>query len=311
METLKALAARPRSKEVNQALIWLAVIAASILLFIAGTSLSTAIFPTPQIGLIYIDTVISGQGMPYFTIPLSYATDHDEIAAVVLMVNSPGGSASVSEELFYRTLDLRDLKPIVVSTSSINASGAYYMSMGANYIFAKPAALVGSIGVVSGIPASGQLSEFTATTGPFKGSGSTQVDWIRGIEAIKNSFVTNVFDQRSVLLDIMHEPSRSDRLPAKNHIATGQVWFAPDALELGIIDELGSDMDAIRKAAELAGVSNYEIVDLTGLTLFGDGSFLFNTDIANRSAEFVDPVITLESDNPWPSFYHLYLPPND
>ncbi len=311
MESLKEFAARPRSNEVNQALIWLAVIAASVLLFFAGTAISNALYPTPQIGLIYVDTVISGRGMPYFTIPLTYASEHDEVVAVVLMVNSPGGSASVSEELFYRTVDLRDKKPIVVSTNSINASGAYYMSMGANYIFAKPAALVGSIGVVAGIPRSGELNEFTATTGPFKGSGSTQVDWIRGVEAIKNAFVTNVHDQRSVLLDIMHEPSRADRLPDKNHISTGQVWFAPDALENGIIDELGSDMDAIRKAAELAGVANYEIVDLTGLTLFGDGSFLFNTNIADRSAEFVDPVISLESDSPWPSFYHLYLPPND
>lgn len=311
MDRLKELASRPRSAEVNQLLIWLTVIAASMLLFFAGLEVSRALMPTPQIGLIYVDTVITGQGMPYFTIPLNYAAEHDEVAAVVLMVNSPGGSASVSEELFYRTLDLRSQKPVVVSTSSINASGAYYMSMGANYIFAKPAALVGSIGVVSGIPGEGGLSEFEATTGPFKGSGSSQVDWIRGIESIKDSFVTNVYDQRIYLLEQMHAESRADRLPDKNHIATGQVWFAPAAYEIGIVDELGSDLDAIRKAAELAGVANYEIVDLTGLTIFGDGSFLYNANISDRAAEFVDPSLSLESDTPWPSFYHLYLPPND
>lgn len=311
METLKALASRPRSPEVNQLLVWLAVLAASFLLFMAGTGLSSLLLPTPKIGLIYIDTVISARGMPYFTIPLNYASENDDIAAVVLIVNSPGGSATVSEELFYRTLDLRSKKPIVVSTASINASGAYYISVAANYIFAKPAALIGSIGVVSGIPGEGGLSEFETTTGPFKGSGSSQVDWIRGIESIKNSFVTNVYDQRIYLLEHMHEESRADRLPDKNHIATGQVWFAPDAYELGIIDELGSDLDAIRKAAELAGVANYEIVDLTGLTLFGDGSFLYNTNISDRAAKYVDPSLSLESDTPWPTFYHLYLPPND
>lgn len=120
-----------------------------------------------------------------------------------------------------------------------------------------------------------------------------------------------MYDQRIYLLEHMHEESRADRLPDKNHIATGQVWFAPDAYELGIIDELGSDLDAIRKAAELAGVANYEIVDLTGLTLFGDGSFLYNTNISDRAAKYVDPSLSLESDTPWPTFYHLYLPPND
>jgi protease-4 len=311
MEQIREIISRPRSENVNQVLTWLAAIGAAALLVWAGIGLSSRIFPKPQIGLIYVDTVISGQGMPYFSIPLNYAAQHDEIVGVVLVVNSPGGSASISEELFYRTRNLRDQKPIVVSVMGINASGAYYMSMGANYIIAKPAALVGSIGVVSGIPGEGSLSENQATTGPFKGSGSSEVDWIRGLEVIKNAFATNVFDQRSFLLENMHSESWLDRLPAIQNFATGQVWFAPDALKLGIIDQVGSDLDAIAKAAELAGVSNYEIVDLTGLTLFGDGSFLFNTDIAGRAAQFVDPEINIIADGPYPTFYHLYIPPND
>ena len=138
-----------------------------------------------------------------------------------------------------------------------------------------------------------------------------QVDRIRGLELIKNAFVSHVYDQRSYVLENMHPESRLDLLPNKENIATGQIWFAPEALEVGIIDAIGSDLDAIAKAADLAGVSNYEIVDLTGLTLFGDGSFLFNTEVGDRAAEFVNPEINLSSDGPYPAFYHLYIPPND
>lgn len=311
MEQFRDIISRPRSENANQGLVWLAVALASALLVWAGLRASAELFPQPKIGVIYVDTVISGQGMPYFTIPLNYAAENEDIVGVVLVVNSPGGSASVSEELFYRTRDLRDKKPVVVSVMGINASGAYYMSMGANYIMAKPAALIGSIGVVAGIPGEGGLSEFEATTGPFKASGSSQVDWIRGLELIKNAFVSHVYDQRSYVLENMHPESRLDLLPNKENIATGQIWFAPEALEVGIIDAIGSDLDAIAKAADLAGVSNYEIVDLTGLTLFGDGSFLFNTEVGDRAAEFVNPEISLSSDGPYPAFYHLYIPPND
>ncbi|MDA1330533.1 MAG: S49 family peptidase [Chloroflexi bacterium] len=311
MQSLKDLAARPRTEQQNQILIWLAVALAAALTFYLGFKLSERLFPRPKIGIVYIDTIISGQALPYFSIPLTYALEHDDVAAVVLVVNSPGGSASTSEELYFRAVELRDAKPVVTTVTSINASGAYYMSVGTNYIIAKPAALVGSIGVVSGIPAGGRLSEFEATTGPFKGSGSTQVDWIRGLEAIKNSFVGHVYDNRLYLLQHQGDGSRAELLPDARHLATGQVWFASDAYQLGVIDALGSDKDAIAKAAELAHVANYEIVDLTGLTLFDDPNFIFGADMPNRAETYVSTQPSYLEEGPWPTFYHLYLPPTD
>lgn len=311
MQSLRDLAARPRTEKQNLVLIWLGVALASVLLFWAGFKLSERLFPRPQIGLVYVDAVIGASGLPYFSIPLHYAQQTDQVAAVVLIIDSPGGTASTSEELFYRTLDLREEKPVVASINRIGASGAYYISAGASYIIAKPAALVGSVGVVSGIPSSGELSEFEATTGPFKGSGSTQVDWIRGLEVIKNAFVSNVYDQRSYILENMHPESRAALLPDKEHIATGQVWFAPVAYNLGIIDALGSDFDAIEKAAELAHVANYEIVDLTGLTLFDNPDFLLGVDLSSRTTQFFPAGPDYLEDGPWPSFYHLYIPPKD
>ncbi|MCH6559238.1 S49 family peptidase [candidate division KSB1 bacterium] len=72
----------------------------------------------------------------------------------------------------------------------------------------------------------------------------------------------------------MHDQSRAERLPDKDQLATGQVWIAPVAYDIGLIDALGSNLDAIQKAAELAQVTNYEVIDLTFLTLFGDPTYI-------------------------------------
>jgi protease-4 len=310
MQTLKDLAARPRNEKQNEILLWIAIGLASLLLFWAGLGASSAIFPKPKIGIIYVDRPIGAGVLPYFTIPMRYAVEHPEIAAVVLVVDSPGGTAATSEELFYRMVDLRNEKPVVTSVNRLAASGSYYMSIGTNYIYAKPAALVGSVGVISGIPsASPGLNEFEATTGPFKGSGATQVDWIRGLEAMKNAFASNVYDQRLYILERYHDESRADLLPDKDHISTGQVWPAPMALEIGLIDALGSDLDAIRKAGELAHVANYDVVDLTRLVFIDDGTFVLSADIPEGSY-LLDESDYIEA-GPWPSFYHLYIPPED
>jgi protease-4 len=274
------------------------------------------LLPKPKIGIIYVDEVISGDIMPYFSLPINYAMQHRDIAAVVLVIDSPGGSAVTSEELFFRLTELRDKKPIVASVNRLAASGSYYMAIASNYIFSKPAALVGSIGVVSGLPGSVRPTEFDANTGPFKASGSSEVDWIRGMESLKNAFVSHVYEQRIYMLEHMHRESRADLLPEKDLISTGQVWFAPEAYDIGLIDALGSDLDAIHKAAELAHVANYEIVDLTGLAVYGDPTFLLSSDRHNveeaMGTDGWQAALELEDNqDPWPNFYHIYLPPTD
>lgn len=287
----------------------------AILLFVIGAGLSQQLLPKPKIGVIYVDQVISAEMLPYFSLPIRYAMEHDEIAGVVLIIDSPGGTASTSEELFFRLTELRDHKPVVASINRMAASGSYYMAIASNYIFAKPAALVGSVGVISGVPGTARPTEFDANTGPFKGSGSSEVDWIRGMESLKNAFVSHVYEQRLYMLEHMHEESRASVLPEKDFISTGQVWFAPSAYDIGLVDELGSDLDAIQKAADLAHVANYEVVDLTGLTVFGNGSFFLNgqeqpIDAATQSEDWLAALEEAEAD-PWPDFYHIYIPPTD
>lgn len=286
--------------------------------FAVGFYSSTVFFPTPQIGVIHIDRTISSLDMAYFADAIAYAAANDEIAGVVLIVDSPGGGAATSEELFFRILKLREEKPVVAIINRLGASGAYYIAVGANYIYAHPAALVGSIGVVSQVPPPGQLSEIVRTTGPFKDSGSSVVDWVRGMELIKDAFVTNVYDQRIYALENMHTESRSSRLPEKEHIATGQIWFAPVAYDIGLIDSLGSILDAIDKAAEMAGVTNYDIIDVTGLTFRSDPEFSgiapsndeWSAQI-NNLLEFNEEEEEFSQSVTWPNFYYLYIPPSD
>ncbi len=282
-----------------------------------GYAASAAILPTPKIGVIHIDVVIDRSIQPYFTIPLNYAAQNRDVAAVVLLINSPGGGAATSEELFYRVVELRSQKPVVASIDSLAASGAYYTAIGSNYIYAKPAALVGSIGVRADLPQPVPPDETTVLSGPFKGSGNSQIDWIRGMDVIKETFVTNVHDQRLYILENMHDQSRAERLPDKDQLATGQVWIAPVAYDIGLIDALGSNLDAIQKAAELAQVTNYEVIDLTFLTLFGDPTYigsalppdLSTVSFAHWSGD--RPNADYLESGPWPTFEHLYLPPTE
>jgi len=295
-------------------------IALLVLLTLAALALgylaSAALFPTPKIGIIHIDQIIYSSQRPYYTLPLNYAAEHDDIAAVVLLIDSPGGSAVTSEELFYRISQLRQLKPVVATVNSMAASGSYYAAVASNYIYSKPAALIGSIGVVSGSPSQAPPSEDVLTTGPFKGSGSSVVDWVRGMESIKEAFVTNVYDQRIYTLENMHDPSRADLLPDKDHLATGQAWIATVAYDIGLIDGLGSDLDAIQKAASLAGVRNYEVIDLTGLTVYDDPTFFTSLENAPPDwlnfaglSSFADESEGETEASPWSSYLYLYLPP--
>lgn len=293
------------------------VAAISLIALAAGIGASAAVLPTPKIGVVHVDLTIQRFLQPYFTIPLDYAAKHPEVAAVVLLVDSPGGEATTSEELFYRVVKLRGQKPVVASIDRLGASGAYYVSIGANYIYAKPAALVGSIGVRAGLPQQVPPDEASITSGPFKGSGSSEIDWIRAMDIIKETFVANVYDQRLYALEHMHESSRAHLLPDKSQLATGEVWIAPVAYDIGLVDALGSNLDAIQKAAELAHVSNYQVIDLTYLTLLGDPTFigisappdLSDINFAHWSGGRQDGSY-IEAGR-WPTFEHLYLPPAD
>jgi protease-4 len=269
---------------------------------LVGQAASRAAAPVPKIGIIRLYDVIDYGTAPYYFGPLRMASERNDVAAVVIFVDSPGGYATVSEELFMTIRSLRDSKPVVASIEGIGASGSYYAAAGANYIVARPAAYVGSIGVRSFFPEEGELDEETYTTGPFKDSGFSSADFMRDIELMKEVFLSNVYDQRVYALEHMHEPSRLDELPPREMIGTGQIWVGTHAYQIGLVDELGSNQDAIEKAAELAGIANYEVVDLFMAFIEEDDEYLGY--ISRLNPEWY-------TEGPWVELYYMYYPSED
>lgn len=178
----------------------------------------------------------------------------DDVKAVVLAVNSPGGSVVASDVIHHALEDLD--KPVVVAMGEVAASGGYYISAGADWIIANPSTLTGSIGVISQFTnAEGLLEKVgvdfvVITSGPRKDFGSPYREmtaaerqyWQAMVDEIYAGFVQVVVDGRGL-------PEKEVR-----EIADGSVYSGRQALELGLIDALGYEDDAISKAAELGGI---------------------------------------------------------
>jgi len=192
---------------------------------------------------------------------LRQARNDDKVKAVVLRVDSPGGSAFASEVIRNEVEALKEAgKPVVVSMSSLAASGGYWISMSADSIVAQPTTLTGSIGIFSvvttfekglnklGVYTDGvgtsPFSDVGVTTGLSKGASQA---FQMGIEHGYNRFVGLVSQSREIPLDKVDD------------VAQGRVWTGQDALERGLIDKIGDFDDAVALAAKLAEVENYNL----------------------------------------------------
>ncbi|HAS6228318.1 TPA: signal peptide peptidase SppA [Vibrio vulnificus] len=192
---------------------------------------------------------------------LRQARNDDKVKAVVLRVDSPGGSAFASEVIRNEVQALKDAgKPIVVSMSSLAASGGYWISMSADKIIAQPTTLTGSIGIFSVITTFekgfNKLGIYTdgVGTSPFSGEGiSTGLSkgasqaFQMGIEHGYQRFISLVGDNRDLSLD------------AVDKVAQGRVWTGYDALHHGLVDQIGDFDDAVAEAAKMAQLENYNL----------------------------------------------------
>jgi protease IV len=208
----------------------------------------------PQIGVITIPyTVISEDSSFVIGSYLDYANRNDRIKGVVIRLTSPGGGATSSERLYIETRELRQNKPVVTVMGDLVASGGYMMAMGSSHTYAKTSSLVGNVGVVAGAgsvlpPAP---SENIIFTGQSKLTGATRRDWIGMLDLLKQSFAQMVIHERGDKLRVSPE-----------ELVEGKLYSGLEAVQLGLVDEIGDDTQAIRKAASLAGISNYELVDV-------------------------------------------------
>ncbi|MGQ9627575.1 MAG: S49 family peptidase [Anaerolineae bacterium] len=220
--------------------------------FIFGLFLSQALTPLPQIGVIRLEDEIWSYTMVKMNSMLQYARQNKAIRAVVIEINSPGGEVSSSESLYYEVLALRKEKPVVASIDTWGASGAYYMAIAANFIYAKPSSNTGNIGLIAQLPIPSFVDEDYIFSGPFKAFGSSPERYTRQMDMSKENFLAAVLAQRGDKLKI-----------DKETLAKGEIYLGMQAASLGLVDGIGSLHEAVKKAAELAGVSNYQVVEVS------------------------------------------------
>lgn len=193
------------------------------------------------------------------------AKNDTAIKAVVLRVNSPGGSALASDVMWREIQLTKKIKPVVVSMSDVAASGGYYISCGADRVFAGPNTITGSIGVFGVIPnlnpmlknklgitidrvETNEHASFSMLNklSPFERSKIQE-----GVDDIYDDFISKVADGRDGL-------KKSD----VDKIGQGRVWSGKEALDIALIDEIGELDDAINYAAELVGIENVKLLNL-------------------------------------------------
>ena len=188
--------------------------------------------------------------------------DDDDVKAVVFRVNSGGGSAVASEQIRHALKLLKAKKPVVVSMGGVAASGGYWISSPANYIFAEPTTITGSIGIFGLIPNfSGLVTDKLGVT--FDGVTTNkfsdyETDLILGKDndEIMKHLQTYIDHGYQQFLDIVSE-GRGMKPAEVDSIAQGRVWLASDAQKIKLVDKLGSLDDAVKKAAELAKAKEY------------------------------------------------------
>ena len=223
----------------------------------------------PHIALVYaLGSIVDGRGQGTFGArqqiagrTLAAAIDNlagdDKVAAIVLRVDSPGGSAMASEQIWRALQRARESKPIIVSMGGVAASGGYYISCGATRIFALANTLTGSIGVVGGkIALAGLLSKMGVATYPI-GKGKRAGMW-----SLASSWTA---DERATVLQHMEEiykvfvgrvATGRGKTPEEIHeIAQGRVWTGAAARQHGLVDELGGLTEALAAARELTGIA--------------------------------------------------------
>ena len=229
----------------------------SILFFVLvglllGGLISVLVIPRPTIATITISGVILDQTYTDDILDmLRYARDEDSVRAVVLRIDSAGGGASATEQIYLDVLRLRQQKPVVVSVGTAAISGGYYIAVASNFIYAEPTSQLGNIGAWVSLPSPEELDEDIGTTGPFKATGGSRRKAMSQLEMVRQGFIEAVMSQRGDRLQLSEEElSRAER------------YVGIEGLRYGLIDDIGTRTAAIEKAASLAGLRNYEVVDL-------------------------------------------------
>lgn len=204
---------------------------------------------------------------------LTQAVDDDHVKAIVLEINSPGGEVVASDDIYRAVREARDSKPVVVSMESMAASGGYYAAMGGDYIFAKDLTITASIGVILQTFTLGGTENslldkigvhfYTFKSGRYKDMMNFTREPTEDEKAMVQSLVMEVYDKFVGIVAEERKRAGVENLTIeklKNGIADGRIMTGKQALEAGLVDELGYFDDAVTKAEELAKIKNARVI---------------------------------------------------
>ena len=219
--------------------------------FRTGTLISTS---TKQIGVLEITGTVTNERS--LIRQIDEFREDDRILAVVLRVDSPGGGVAPSQEIYRELKRLVQKKPLVVSFGSVAASGGYYLAMAGERLFANPGTITGSIGVVMSFPdyqeLMGKVGIRTEVikSGPYKDVGSATRDMTDEERNLLNEMLVDIHRQ------FVEAVSEGRNIPVDELIpyVDGRIFTGRQALEIGLVDELGSFNDAVEYAAAKAGL---------------------------------------------------------
>lgn len=233
--------------------------------------------------------------------------DDDDVKAVVLRINSGGGSAYASEHIWHYMEMLKKEKPVVVSMGGMAASGGYYISSGANWIVAEPTTLTGSIGIFGMFPDfSGLLTEKLGVkfdevkTNKHSAFGTPA----RPFNEEEMRYLNNYIDRGYALFRSRVAQGRKMKVEQVEKIAQGRVWLGQDALKVKLVDELGGLDKAVAKAAQLAKLKEYHTAAYPGKTSWVDqllnnlsGESYINAQARQALGEYYEPFMLMKDIN--------------
>ena len=267
-----------------------------VLILAAYASLYLISKPSSQncIGIIEIyGQITSNEKYKFISDMVELSRTDSTIKAIVLRIDSPGGSADIVQDIYMNLLDLRESKPIVVHIVGLGVSGAYYIAVTADYIYAVPAAMVGNVGVITTLPEQSEPLENVLETGPYKQRGISNRDFPFEIQSVLDDFLDAVEGQRGEVLKLK-----------RVELSKALMYLGREAVENGMIDEIGSSQDAIKKAAELANISEYSVVAVNEMV---NGPFIISSGLSrDQSGLTLNTLLKLRDP---PAFYYIYANP--
>ena len=222
-----------------------------------------------KVAVIYAEGAIYDEGSDGITTPDMIKTINkihkdEDVKAVVLRVNSPGGSANASEQIWHAitTLQAKGM-PVVVSMGDYAASGGYYISCCADYIYAEPTTLTGSIGIFGTVPNFKKIREKVGvdmdmvTTNTYSGMVTSMV--MNGMNKNEQALMQAMIERGYDLFTKRCAEGRDMTQDAIKAVGEGRVWLGKDAVNIGLVDELGNINSAIEKAVQLAELEAYQL----------------------------------------------------